>query len=164
MGSEKLCYLMHLQLEALNGQNLKINFARKLLPVARKSKRIYIFLDKLAGFVSAKLINLCFHCILALETTAPSITGAASSKTCCGKCRVQGSKHCGAGFWAVCRAPISQAMNAAGLLGYLPQTGWKRCCSAWLSLTETGESLLSPLLPIQRFSHAFYEFNYYECK
>lgn len=121
MGSEKLCYLMHLQLEALNGQNLKINFARKLLPVAQKSKRIYIFLDKLAVFISAKLINLCFHCILALETTAPSITGAASSKTCCGKCRVQGSKHCGAGCWAVCRAPISQAMNAGGLLGYLPQ-------------------------------------------
>lgn len=94
MSSEKLCYLMHLQLETFRVQNL--NFTRKLLPVAWRSKIIYIFLGKWALLVSAKHIKLGFHWILALETTAFSIRGAASSKTCCDKCRVQEREHCGA--------------------------------------------------------------------
>lgn len=144
MSSKKLCCLMHLQLEAFSVQNL--NFARKLLPVAWRFKSMYIFLGKRAVLVSAKLKILGFDWILALETTAPSIRGAASPKTCCDK---QQSEHYGAtcmahlwilvGSWAI----THRLGGFCVVLHILPLGGQENVFFFFL-------------FPIQIFSHAFY--------
>lgn len=146
MSSEKLCCLMRLQLEAFSVQNL--NFARKLLPVAWRFKSRYTFLGKWAVLVSAKLIILGFDWILALETTTPSIRGAASPKTCCDK---QQSEHCGA-LWSYMHGTF---VNAGGFLGYHPQT---RGFCVFLHVLPLGgqENVFFFLFPIQILSHAFY--------